>query len=396
MTTLPLSQIKRTGVETLAKLKDTSPAASKEAGTLLIADARSYGLDLRSYLTLAIDPSLSEDQRFKGSGLNGYEVALAYLNLPVKNDLAAGVVLEAAAETFQTFPGVRALFPEVVDDVVKWKYRQDQIEKVEPLVAASRTVAGVEMQSTVIDDKADDYQIAQEIAEGTRVPVKSIRATDHSVKFYKHGMGYRTTYEFQRRVRIDLLTPYANRAMREMERSKVRWATLMLLNGDAVHSAPTVVNQSSFNARAGSNSTNGTLSYKHLLLWFVDRAKAGVPIDTVVGNWDAYIDWLMLFAVPKHNNTRTEAQDLAAMGFQIGGVPLLTGVINFVLSSTMPDKQLLGFSRGDTLEELIEAGSSIAESEQSVLNQTVNYVRTENSGYRLVFGDTRSIFDYDA
>jgi hypothetical protein len=396
MSLLPLTQIKRKGIETLADLRSSSVTTSREAGTQLVAQAKAYGLGVREFLTLSIDPRLSEDKQFAEAGLNGYEASLAYLGLPVKNDFANGVVLEAAGETFQTFPGIRALFPEVVDDVVKWKYRQDSIEKVEPLVANSRTVAGVEMQSTVIDDKADDYQIAQEIAEGTRVPVKSIRGTEYAVRFYKHGMGYRTTYEFERRARLDLLTPYANRAMREMDRSKVRWATLMLLNGDAVHSAAPVKAQSAYDAAAGTAATAGKLSYKHLLLWFVERAKAGVPVDTVVGNWDAYIDWLMLFALPTSSNNRTDADNLAAMGFQIGGVPLLTGVVNFVLSSTMPAKQLLGFSRGDTLEELVEAGSSIAESERSVLNQTVNYIRTENSGYRLVFGDTRSVFDYSA
>jgi hypothetical protein len=67
-----------------------------------------------------------------------------------------------------------------------------------------------------------------------------------------------------------------------------------------------------------------------------------------------------------------------------------------VLSSAMPANKLLGFSKGDTLEELVEAGSNIQETERAILSQTMTMVRTENTGYRLVYGDTRSIFVFNA
>lgn len=396
----PLTDIKREGVECLATLMSDSPGNSKEAAQKLISEARSYGLDLRDYLTIKVDPALTasetDRQNFCAAQLDGYEASLAFLGLPVKNDYRHGVLLEAAADTFQTFPGTRALFPQVIDDMVTWKYRQDLLERVDPLVMQSRTVGGVEMISTVVDDKKEDYEAMTEIAEGSRIPVKSIRTTEKSVKFYKHGMGYRFTYEFQRRARLDLITPYANRAVRGAEISKVKWATLVLINGDTVHGAAPVVTQSSFNTPAGVTATNGQISYKNLMCWLVARAQAGTPIDTVVGNWDAYVQWLLMFSVPTNVGVSTDAQALAKSGFQIGGVPLLNGHVNFVLSSTAPANKLIGYSRGDTLEELVEAGSQISESERSIENQTVSYYRTENSGYRLVFGDTRSIYNYGA
>jgi len=77
-------------------------------------------------------------------------------------------------------------------------------------------------------------------------------------------------------------------------------------------------------------------------------------------------------------------------------VPLINGVVNFALSSTMTASQLLGMSKGDSLEELVEAGSTINESERAILNQSITYVKTLNAGYKLAFGDTRSIFNYGA
>jgi hypothetical protein len=392
-----LAQIKRRSPEELQALLSASNHESITNGQKLCAEAKEYGVSMRDFLSIAIDPKLSADaaQFADGSKLvGGYEAALQVLNLPVRDSFSDGIVLDLASDTFQTFPGTRAMFPEVIDDILKWKYRQDQFEKTSDLVANSRTINGVELLSTIVDDKAADYQVAGPVAELSRVKVKTIRTTQQSVAFYKHGWGIRTSYEFQRRARLDMLTPYANRVNRETETSKVGQATLVLINGDGAYGAAPVTAQSSFNTAVGTNATNGKLSYLHLLSWLIARAKAGVPVDTVVGNWDAYIQWLMMFAVPTSNSDRTDAANLAATGFKIGGVPLINGVVNFALSSTMTASQLLGMSKGDTLEELVEAGSTIEESERAIINQSITYVKTINAGYKLAFGDTRSIFNF--
>jgi len=396
MNILPLSQVKRRGVEALAELKSDDTMKSAHAGKKLLAEARSFGLGLRDYLNLSVDVRGSEEaeKRYRDDRgfLSGYEATLAFLSLPIQNDFERGIVLEAASDTFQTFPGVRALFPEVVDDVVKWKYRQEAIENTGALVGSSRTISGVELISTVVDDKQEDYQTVSAVAELGRFPVKTIRMSEQSVRFYKHGGGYRFSYEFDRRARIDTLVPYVNRMDREKEMSKVRAAVHILINGDGVNGAAPVVSQADF----VGNATDKKLNYEALLRWFVARAQAGTPVDTVVGNWDAYIDWLLMFAIPTSSASRTDAENLAASGFKIGGVPILNGTVNFALASAAPDKQLIGMSRGDTLEELIEAGSQIEETERAITNQSITFTKSENAGYKLAFNDTRSIFDYDS
>lgn len=394
---LPLTQVKRRGVETLAALRSEDPRTSADAGLKLISEARSFGLNMRDYLDLAIDVRKSEnaDQYRDDSGyLSGYEATLATLNLPVRNDFERGIVLEAASDTFQTFPGTRALFPEVVDDVVRFTYRQDQFENTNAIVSQSRTINGVEMISTVVDDAEGDYQTSRAVAELGRIPVRTIRTSQNAVTFFKHGGGLRVSYEFARRARIDLLTPYNNRMARETQRSKVWTATDILINGDGVNAAAAVVDQSDVATDTTDTTAAGNISWQGLLKWLVNRAKVGTPVDTVLGNWDAYIQWLMMFAKPTGVNNRTDAENLAASGFQLGGVPILQGRVNFALSSAMPDDQLMGFSQGDTIEELIEAGSTIDESERAIQNQSITYVKTENAGYKLNFADTREIYDF--
>lgn len=388
----------------LGDLKSADTNKSAQAGQALLRSAGEEGLTPREYLTLAIDPRLEENNRqFQmgdGGFLTGYEAALAYLNLPVRDDLEAGIRLRAANDTFQTHAGTRALFPEVIDDMVRWKYRQFSLENVDALISQTRQVPQPEILTTVVEDKQEDYREAvAAVAEGTPVPMYSIRSTQKTTKFWKFGSGYEVTYEFARRASLDLLTPYAMRVNREVDISKVAIATGVLLNGDTNYSAAPVVTQASFTGPGvAANAEAGVISRKHLLKWLVSRAQMGIPIDTVVGNWNTYIQWLFLFTPGSAATVgdRTAASELAAQGFQIGGVPLLQGLVNFVLSSAMPDNQLLGYSKGDTLEQTIETGSLIEESQKAILVQKIQYVKTENSGFRLVFGDTRSVYSFAA
>lgn len=396
MSTRPLTQVQRRGVEVaLTGLRSTSAHESVESARRLIGEARDFGLNIRDYLDLAIDVPRSENaEQYRDGGdfVTGYEAALAHLNLPVRDDFARGIVLEAASDTFQMHPGTRMLFPQVIDDMVQWRYRQEQLENTAAIVSQSRTINGIELLTTVVPDTEEDYQNHVQVPEFGRVPVKTIRTSEQSIKFYKHGGGLRYSYEFARRARMDLLTPYQVRMIRETERSKVAHATAVLINGDGVNPAAPVVTQSSFDGAA----VDGKIHYRGLLGWLIARAKAGTPIDTVVGNWDAYLEWLLMFAIPTTAHDKTDADLLARTGFQVGGVPILTGIVNFALSSAVPAQRLLGLSKGDTLEELIESGSDISESERAIQNQSVSFVKTVNSGYKLVFPDTRSIYNFGA
>lgn len=377
------------------KPEDKNGASSLREGENLVRAAKEAKLSLPDYLRLAIDPN---DGQFKGSKLDGFECALAFLDLPIKDDFSQGILLQAAAETFTTYPGTRALFPAVIDNVLQWKYRQDQIENVAGLVSQSRTISGNEMITTVVDDKKGDYTHTGVIAEGSEIPVRSLRTSEKGVKFYKFGGGIEFTYEFERRASLDLITPYASRMQREVEIGQTAIATALLINGDGVNGAAPVVNATDlaggFPADGRPVPRAGRLNWEVILKWLVSRAQAGVPIDTVVGNWDMYLEWLRMFATPMVNQGLTQMEVLAKAGVQTAiDNPRLPLNIKFALSSTAPAARLIGFIKSETLEELVENGSDIEESTRAITNQRVRYVKTTNRGYRLIFGDTRSILN---
>lgn len=390
---IELTKNRKPAEEVLAKLQDSSESVSQDAGIALARTAGEYGLSVRDYLKLAIDPTKGE---FANDQLDGYQTALMAANLPVRNDYANGVVLAAASETFQTFPGMRILFPPVMDDIVQWQYRQDQLESIDGMVSQSRTISGNELITTVVTDGSEQYQQFGRIAERGTIPVRTIQGTEHSVKFWKYGGGYELTYEFSRRASLDILTPYAARLEREVAIGQVATVTELLINGDPVHAAATVTNAKTLSASIGDASyAQGKINWEALLKWLVARAQAGVPVDTIVGNYDMHFEWLRMFAKPSIALGTPQQEILAKAGVNMAQAnPRFQFNVNFQVSSSAPAQKLIGFSKADTVEELVESGSDIQESIQAAQNQTIKYVRTTNRGYRLVFGDTRDILDF--
>lgn len=390
-----LTEIQRAPVtEVVGQLAADSLQASGEAGQRLVAQAAEFGVGLRDYLTLAVDPLAGD---IKYPELNGYEAAIAHLNLPFKNDFEHGIVLQAASETFQRYPGTRAMFPEVIDDMLRWQNRQNSWETTGDLVANSRTIAGTEMISSVVLDDSDERD-SYSVPELGRIPVRTIRTSQNVVSMYKHGSAYRTSYEFNRRASLDILTPFANRVARELELSKVNAALNILINGDGVHQAAPVTKQISQTSYGYDSDKAGYLQYRPLVAWLMLRAQAGTPVDTIVGNYGAFFQLMTLFSPVLNMSSEIKAMAAEGLAPSISArMPFPGGQsVNFVCVGSMTDGKLLGFTKGETLEELVEAGAQISENERSILNQSITYVRTEVTGYKLAFGDTRSIFDFSS
>lgn len=389
---LELSKNKRSLTSLDSMLGNVSE--SQKAAEILLAEVKEYGISLQNFFRLAIDMSDEAAAPYKAAGMDGYEAVLAYLHLPVKNDISNGIMLAQAGDTFKSYPGTRILFQPVIDEVLRFSTRQDQIERIDAIVGSSRTVSGIEMVS-IVAESDEDAEGTWTIAEGANIPVRTIKTTEKAVKWWKHGSGYEFTYEFDRRASIDILTPYAARITRRLELSKVRAATSILINGDGVHGAAPVVYQEDLMKEIDktAENTENKINYGAFLKWLLSMAKKGTAIDTVLGNYDTYLMYMMLFT-PTMSGNRSEAEAVAAAGGPnlTANVPGLFVPIRFAVSSAMPDKQLLGFIKNETLQELVEEGSQIAESERYIRSQRVIFVKTETTGYKLIFGDTRSIY----
>lgn len=397
---LDLINNRKTPEELLAGIMSTDESKSRDTGTKIVRAAQRHGVSIPDYLRLSIRPDYE-------AGLDGFERTLAYLNLPIADNVDAGILLEAAGETFQTYPGTRMMFPPVIDEMVRWSSNVDPFDRVEDIVAQSRTINGTELVSTIIDDDETERQAAnKQVPELGRIPVYTVRDSEQSVKIWKHGSALRTSYEFERRRGIDVMRPFAARIARELQRSKARAALYVIINGDGVNGAVTEIHQDEYNAATNVTSVAGAFNWEHLLYWLVERAKIGEPIDTLIMNWDLYFKWQMLFAKPVVHtdavNTAmalgpTQAEGLAKAGVQMAQQALSLNLsVTPVVLSDAPANKIVGIRKAECIEELKEAGSDVNESERAILNQSITVTKTENTGYKLVWPKARTVLDLAA
>lgn len=376
-----------------AQLATDSNHESTDNGLKLVREAQSYGLSMRDYLTLAVAPDKSENRALY-AGLNGYEATKLALNLPHANDFERGVFLQAASNTFQTYAGTRALFPEIVDDMLKAKTRLEVVENIASLVSQSRTIDGSEMITTYMEDDADQRK-TYTVSELGRVPMRSVRTTQNSVGLGKRGSGIEISYEFARRASLDILTPFAARILRDAELSKVSAATHILINGDGVNAAATTINFSDYIANNAVQTEINATNYKALSKFLMQRAKDGYPVDTLVCNYDMYVDLMFLYAPTISGNgsipTAMGQQGAPVINTNMNGLVGLN--LNISLSSAVPAGKIICMAKNECLEELIEANSNISESERSIIDQSIKYVKTETTGYKLAIPEARVVLD---
>lgn len=373
--------VKRPSKEVIAGLDSIENSTSSNAAMNLLREARSFGLSIKEYLIAATTPE---------NDLNGYEQALFHLNIPIKKNLDQAVDLRAASETFGTKTGTRILFPDVLMDIVKWTTSQDPIVNTAAIVAQTRTIQGNSAIMMDLVDPADDSTAMFQIAEGGEIPMRKIGTSERSVKMFKVGHGYEFTYEFARRANIDILTPYVARINRQFEIDKVKYATAILVNGDGVAGAVTV------DAETAYGGTNGVLDWKSLFSWLVARAAAGYPIDTLIGNYATYGDFISLFTPTTNTQNIPQAMEKVGGPILAPSLSFMNYKINFAISNTVAASTLIGEIKAETIEELNEAGSDIQESDRLITTQKVQFVRTTTVGYNLVTPQARRGFSYSA
>lgn len=386
-----LTKIKKRKLsDIVTPLKNTSEHLSQEAARKMINEAAEFGIGLDDFCRLSIDfNGESRSKELREQGLDGYEMVKVELGLPTKNDYKNQITLATGSDTFETYSGTRALFPYVMDDIIRWQSRQNNIERVEDMIASSRTISGNELVRVIGIDKEDDRKNFA-VGEGGRIPVRTVRSGEQAVKMQKHGSGVEITYEYARRARLDLYVPFAARIARDLELSKMKHATNIMINGDGVNAAATNYKQSDFDKTTG---ISGKITYDGLLGYLTARAKAGVPVDTLAGDYDAYMQYLKIFTPDASYQAKADA--LAGKGGpSLVGMTGIYAPVKFVINSSVPAGKLLGFTKAETIEELVEAGSRIEEEERFVMNQTQTLVKSEVTGYSLIYGDTRSTYTY--
>ena len=173
-----LSELKKRSLSSMVEpiLNKDSNHASGEAAHRLCLEAKEFNIGLDDFFRLAVDFEAEEEtKKMRDAGMDGFEMALAKMNLPLKNNFKQQITLAQASDTFATYTGARSMFPYVIDNMVRWEDRLDVFERSSDLIASSRNITGNELVRIVgKDDK--DARATFQVAEGGRIPVRTVRS----------------------------------------------------------------------------------------------------------------------------------------------------------------------------------------------------------------------------
>ena len=370
-----------------AKLASGDTRESVDAAIALSSDSNELGVSIELLLHQFIEPTAE---------LNAVESVFAELNIPLSPSGEEGaMMLAATSDSFTTNLGLKVLLPILIDNIIRAAQNTVPFENVEDLLASTRNVTGAQLLTDILYDKntADSYGTFR-IAEGGRIPVRTLKTSQGAVQFYKHGSGIEISYEVTRRMSPDVLVPFANRIAFERGQSEMLAAIEILINGDGIKPAAPVETLATFDG-----VTTGKLRDRAegFMKWLMAASKAGRPIDTIVVNYDSLFELSFMF--PVQNTANVPAVGVGNVGQQAVGMTVsfakgLSLNLKVVVSAGIGANQILGFRKGETLERLIETGSAVQETETSVRNQMLTYVNTINSGFNIAYGESRRVLTW--
>lgn len=227
-----------------------------------------------------------------------------------------------------------------------------------------------------LTEPAADQKRFVRIGEGAEVPEVTLTGSEHYLKIYKFGRAFRTTYEFLRRSRIDLVALHIARMAIQAEDDKVAAAMDVMINGDGnAATAATVYNLTALDPLA----TPGFLT---LRAWLSFKLKFKNPyaLTTILGQEAAILSTQLLST----GNANVPLVSIAGpSGF--GGFrpinPQLRDSVGYGITDQAPANQIVGIDRRFGLERVSEIGGNITEMERYIRNQTQVLVMTEVEGY---------------
>ena len=197
-------------------------AEGEACGRELLLEASKYGTDVEGIILHYV----SSDK----SGLDPVEAIFAHINIPLTGkDPRAKAMFAAGTETFVTSGALKLLIPVLMDSLVREANNRPLTENVYNLIASDRKVSGNELITEIKYDKATgDAYDSWRVPEGSKISVRTLKATQQAVRFYKIGSGLEFTYEAGRRISIDRFIPFINRQKFERTQAEARYAVQIL------------------------------------------------------------------------------------------------------------------------------------------------------------------------
>ncbi|MFC6617986.1 hypothetical protein [Deinococcus radiophilus] len=253
--------------------------------------------------------------------------------------------------------------------------REDVPDEVVSLDDLVDTVTGVDGNgyygAQITEPDYDSYELSR-VAEAAEFPLYSIEAGTHRVNVYKRGGRVRATYESLRRLKLPLLQLTFDAIARGEQRGRVKEALAVLVNGDGNGNGAVI------DSTVPADWTLQAMDEYRLRL-----AMRGRTTRLYVGDMTEVLRVLAL-RYPQ-NGTALTPDQLAMYGAGMrapDGRPMRVAPEGSILDGS---KMLLAVTGG--LEQVIENGSQIQETQRFIRNQTQEWVMSINEGFAKPFAN---------
>jgi len=351
------------------------------AGLNLYKEAYAKGQTFSQFLE-GLDPS----NQYVGNDahlgqLDAFERQMLAAGIRTKSDEAKGLYADFTEKFFLGTSGSDVLFPEFINRTARMAMTAPDI--LNELVAIKTPIQGNAYKTFYVDLSTAAKQ-KKRVAQGAEIPTTTITGHEHSVELNKKGRAIDMSYEYVRRIRIDMLALLIEGVLQQTGLDLADDAVSVLISGDG---------------NANTAATNFNLT-----------ALGGVVANGI--DWESWLKFRLKFYPYKGITAIVdEAQLIKVLGIQPpvidpltlmasinGGTPVggganlaqnvFSGPMRYVYmpSATIANRVLV-IDPKYALEQVTEIGADIVETDRMIKSQFETIVLSQVTGFATLFPD---------
>lgn len=228
------------------------------------------------------------------------------------------------------------------------------------------------------------------IGETAEMPMANLTTSEREYKLRKYGRGLRISYEALRRQRIDKIAWWVRWQALQAEVDKVTAAMDYLISGDGnAGTAATSYNLTTLDPTA----TPGELS---LTGWLNFRLQFAQPYIPTTALMTQAVALQLILLNTGSANIPLQGANFNGIGNQLTPINVTADAIRYGWTADAPSNKIVAFDNRTALEQVVEIGSEIRETERFITNQTEVMVMTENSAFAVLDANGTKILNLAA
>lgn len=269
----------------------------------------------------------------------------------------------------------------------RWSQQITPAIPLSELVAMTTPINGDTYRSFYLTYSAENLRQFR-VGESAEIPMATIAGAEHTIRLKKYGRGLRASYEELRRMRVDKLAYFIRMAAVQSEIDKVTAAMDVLISGDG-NTTPTSV-PVTWDHNGDFSGTLGTLSLNSWL-WFKMKFVQPYVLTTALMQEAVALQLSQLNTGSA--NVPLVAANLGGMGTGLTPINQFADGVRFGWTSDAPALKIVAFDRRFALEQVVEIGGDISETERFITNQTQVMTMTEVNGFATLDANAIKILD---